>query len=192
MAFQSSLFVCVVLLLVFTIISTNGLQCHICGQFNDGVGSITPCLNYTETNAHLHLKECPRKTDKFCVVSMWKLFSRSFLITRHGQHKSTFSIITFFLCICHQKIAFCFLFAGRKTLWRCGEVFFCLWGFLSGRPAIYHSAWSVLQNVKGSRKAIKMPSLVFIISQKILSERRQLKFLLHLMQMTESKLQIGL
>lgn len=68
MATHSSLFLCVVILLVFMIISTSGLQCHICGQFNDGVGSITPCLNYTVENAHLHLKECPRKTDKFCVV----------------------------------------------------------------------------------------------------------------------------
>ncbi|XP_070493739.1 uncharacterized protein [Chironomus tepperi] len=67
MATYCSLMLFLVLLLVFTIASTNGLQCYQCGQFNDGVGSITPCLNYSETTAHLHLKECPGKGDKFCV-----------------------------------------------------------------------------------------------------------------------------
>lgn len=70
MALHSSLFVVVVVLVVSVIMSTSGLQCHICGEYNDGQGSITPCLNYTESNAHLHLKECRRKTDKFCVVSL--------------------------------------------------------------------------------------------------------------------------
>ncbi|CRK87045.1 CLUMA_CG000873, isoform A [Clunio marinus] len=71
MGSKSSLIFSMVIVLFTLIIATNGLQCHICGQFNDGVGSITPCLNYTETNAHLHLKECPRKTDKFCVKKQW-------------------------------------------------------------------------------------------------------------------------
>jgi len=72
MATYCSLMLFLVLLLVFTIASTNGLQCYQCGQFNDGVGSITPCLNYSETTAHLHLKECPGKGDKFCVVREYK------------------------------------------------------------------------------------------------------------------------
>lgn len=70
MATSFSLMLFLVFLLVFMIVSTNGLQCYQCGQFNDGVGSITPCLNYTETNAHFYLKDCPRRTDKFCVVSL--------------------------------------------------------------------------------------------------------------------------
>lgn len=79
MSHQSSLLLCLVFLLVAMIITANGLNCHICGQFNDGVGSITPCLNYTEANAHLHLKECPRKTDKFCVVS-FHFFNYNFFL----------------------------------------------------------------------------------------------------------------
>ncbi|XP_015523028.1 lymphocyte antigen 6G [Neodiprion pinetum] len=41
--------------------TTQGLNCFICGMYNDGVGSITPCLNYT---AQMHLNECP-------TVSSW-------------------------------------------------------------------------------------------------------------------------
>uniref|UniRef100_A0ABD2WQB3 Uncharacterized protein n=1 Tax=Trichogramma kaykai TaxID=54128 RepID=A0ABD2WQB3_9HYME len=41
-----------------------GLNCYQCGQYNDGVGSITPCINYTATQ----LKECP-KTSEYCIVS---------------------------------------------------------------------------------------------------------------------------
>ncbi|CAB0029419.1 unnamed protein product [Trichogramma brassicae] len=40
-----------------------GLNCYQCGQYNDGVGSITPCINYTATQ----LKECP-KTSEYCIV----------------------------------------------------------------------------------------------------------------------------
>ncbi|XP_003426693.1 lymphocyte antigen 6C2 [Nasonia vitripennis] len=39
-----------------------GLSCYKCGQYNDGVGSITPCINYTATQ----LQECP-KTSKHCI-----------------------------------------------------------------------------------------------------------------------------
>ncbi|XP_030375949.1 uncharacterized protein LOC115625160 [Scaptodrosophila lebanonensis] len=45
----------------------DGLKCHMCGQYNEGVGSITPCLNYTKDIAHLYLKECTKKSEKFCV-----------------------------------------------------------------------------------------------------------------------------
>lgn len=52
------------------IVASNALQCYQCGQYNDGVGSITPCLNYSVNLAHLHLKSCPRASDKFCIVSV--------------------------------------------------------------------------------------------------------------------------
>ncbi|XP_026831722.1 uncharacterized protein LOC113563737 [Drosophila erecta] len=45
----------------------DGLKCHMCGQYNEGVGSITPCTNYTKDIAHLYLKECTKKSEKFCV-----------------------------------------------------------------------------------------------------------------------------
>lgn len=110
MATHSSLFLCIVILLVFIIMSTNGLQCYICGQFNDGQGSITPCTNYTVENAHLHLKECPRKTDKFCVVS------KRFLTLPPSSSFPQIYIFNynFFLHV-SSKNCFCCLFAGRKT-----------------------------------------------------------------------------
>lgn len=73
MASYSTILVAVALAMVM-ILSTNALSCYQCGQFNDGVGSITPCLNYSANLAHLHLKECSRKSDKFCVVSKMDLF----------------------------------------------------------------------------------------------------------------------
>lgn len=54
--------------------AVDALQCYQCGQYNDGVGSITPCNNYSVNSAHLHLKDCPRKTDKFCIVSFFFVF----------------------------------------------------------------------------------------------------------------------
>lgn len=42
------------------------LRCFQCGQYTDGVGSITPCINYT---AQQHLKECPG-SEKHCIVSI--------------------------------------------------------------------------------------------------------------------------
>lgn len=117
----------VILLLVFMIFSANGLQCYQCGQFNDGVGSITPCLNYSESNAHLHLKECSRKSDKFCVVSTFHplaiLQSHSFFFFFF------FSFQLYFLCFyswlhVSSKISFMlyvFFFSGLpewvKSLW---------------------------------------------------------------------------
>ncbi|XP_060647273.1 uncharacterized protein LOC132785277 [Drosophila nasuta] len=44
-----------------------GLKCHMCGQYNEGVGSITPCTNYSKEIEHLYLKECTKRTEKFCV-----------------------------------------------------------------------------------------------------------------------------
>ncbi|XP_071440861.1 uncharacterized protein [Hetaerina americana] len=39
------------------------LRCYQCGLYTDGVGSITPCINYT---AEKHLKECP-STESHCI-----------------------------------------------------------------------------------------------------------------------------
>ncbi|XP_071867205.1 U-scoloptoxin(05)-Sm1a [Bombus fervidus] len=51
----ATLFVCIGL--------THSLKCYKCGQYNEGVGSITPCINYT---AHMHLKEC-LPTAEWCI-----------------------------------------------------------------------------------------------------------------------------
>ena len=61
------------LLVLITIIGiTNGLKCEMCGQYNEGVGSITPCLNYTPEHPEAYLKECTKPNEKFCVVSFSK------------------------------------------------------------------------------------------------------------------------
>ena len=41
------------------------LQCFKCGQYNDGVGSITPCFNFT----YMKLIECPSRDQHYCIVS---------------------------------------------------------------------------------------------------------------------------
>ncbi|XP_012063362.1 PREDICTED: lymphocyte antigen 6D [Atta cephalotes] len=48
--------------LVICIGVTHGLRCYKCGQYNEGVGSITPCINST---AHM-LIECP-SSDEWCI-----------------------------------------------------------------------------------------------------------------------------
>ncbi|XP_069695475.1 toxin S6C6 [Periplaneta americana] len=40
-----------------------GLRCYQCGQYTDGVGSITPCINYTSD----HLRDCPAELNNFCI-----------------------------------------------------------------------------------------------------------------------------
>uniref|UniRef100_A0A1B6GD31 UPAR/Ly6 domain-containing protein n=1 Tax=Cuerna arida TaxID=1464854 RepID=A0A1B6GD31_9HEMI len=57
------------LVVIFTlfalfVIPTSSLKCYQCGQYTDGVGSITPCINYTE---RLHLKDCPLATSQQCI-----------------------------------------------------------------------------------------------------------------------------
>lgn len=47
--------------------SSLALQCYQCGQYNEGVGSITPCIN----QSHMVLKECPSENHKFCIVSTY-------------------------------------------------------------------------------------------------------------------------
>jgi len=42
----------------------HGIRCYKCGQYNEGVGSITPCINYT---SHM-LMECS-SSDEWCIVS---------------------------------------------------------------------------------------------------------------------------
>ncbi|XP_043515876.1 toxin 3FTx-Lei1 [Frieseomelitta varia] len=51
----AALFVCIGL--------THSLKCYKCGQYNEGVGSITPCINYT---AHMDLKDCPPSAE-WCI-----------------------------------------------------------------------------------------------------------------------------
>jgi hypothetical protein len=65
----SSIYISIVVSVAALFGVCGALQCFQCGQYNDGVGSITPCLNYTANLAHLHLKECARSSDKFCIVS---------------------------------------------------------------------------------------------------------------------------
>ncbi|XP_014471493.1 PREDICTED: uncharacterized protein LOC106742763 [Dinoponera quadriceps] len=48
--------------LVVCIGVAHGIRCYKCGQYNEGVGSITPCINYT---AHM-LMECPT-SDEWCI-----------------------------------------------------------------------------------------------------------------------------
>ncbi|KAF6209397.1 hypothetical protein GE061_015144 [Apolygus lucorum] len=46
------------------VISSNGLRCYQCGQYTDGVGSITPCINHTDR----HLKDCPKPNQDNCIT----------------------------------------------------------------------------------------------------------------------------
>ncbi|XP_076301064.1 uncharacterized protein LOC143219109 isoform X1 [Lasioglossum baleicum] len=41
----------------------HGIKCYKCGQYNEGIGSITPCINYT---AHMHLRDCPPSAE-WCI-----------------------------------------------------------------------------------------------------------------------------
>lgn len=48
--------------LVVCIGAVHGIRCYRCGQYNEGVGSITPCINYTAQM----LTECS-STDEWCI-----------------------------------------------------------------------------------------------------------------------------
>lgn len=52
------------LMLLTAVPSASALRCFQCGFYTDGVGSITPCINYTK---ELHLKECPKEKSKSCL-----------------------------------------------------------------------------------------------------------------------------
>lgn len=54
------------------LLGTAALQCFQCGEYSDGVGSITPCLNDNSSK----LIHCPDSEAKFCIVSIiFSLFS---------------------------------------------------------------------------------------------------------------------
>ncbi|XP_060529674.1 uncharacterized protein LOC132704049 [Cylas formicarius] len=49
--------------LAIIVVSVTSLQCFHCGLYNDGVGSITPCINET----YMTLKPCPHRESNFCI-----------------------------------------------------------------------------------------------------------------------------
>lgn len=58
------------LLLAAGPVAVRGLDCVVCGEYNDdGTGAITPCLNYSAALVPHLTKTCPRKDHKFCIVS---------------------------------------------------------------------------------------------------------------------------
>lgn len=60
----------------------HGIRCYKCGQYNEGVGSITPCINYT---AHM-LQECP-SSNEWCIVSTTCIsFSIQFIESSDAKH----------------------------------------------------------------------------------------------------------
>ncbi|CAD0205556.1 unnamed protein product [Chrysodeixis includens] len=58
---------CTRLATVFVLLSlaaaSSAIKCWKCGQYSDGVGSITPCSNRTATR----LEECPSNA-KYCII----------------------------------------------------------------------------------------------------------------------------
>lgn len=70
---------CVVAVAVIMPMPADALDCYQCGMYNDGVGSITHCLNYSEALAHRYLRKCPHGANKFCIVSI----SQKVGISRH-------------------------------------------------------------------------------------------------------------
>ncbi|XP_072377318.1 uncharacterized protein [Diabrotica undecimpunctata] len=60
---MSGKFVFIAGILVSCVVGAFALQCFQCGMYNDGVGSITPCLN----ESLMKLIECPKKDHKFCI-----------------------------------------------------------------------------------------------------------------------------
>lgn len=63
----------ILLIMAFTnsLMFADALKCYQCGQYTeDGAGSITPCLNYTEQTAPFYLKDCPRSSNAYCIVSV--------------------------------------------------------------------------------------------------------------------------
>lgn len=64
---SSTMMVVIVVVMACCFVSTTmALKCFQCGMYNDGVGSITPCINYTKN----HLKECPDAAHTYCIVSV--------------------------------------------------------------------------------------------------------------------------
>ncbi|KAF7991750.1 hypothetical protein HCN44_010551 [Aphidius gifuensis] len=53
----------VFIIMVLCVAEIQGLTCYKCGLYNEGVGSITPCINST---AQMHLQQCPASAE-FCI-----------------------------------------------------------------------------------------------------------------------------
>ncbi|XP_018327609.1 uncharacterized protein LOC108738614 [Agrilus planipennis] len=54
----------ILVIVFFGIVTASvALKCWQCGQYNDGVGSITPCIN----RSHTVLKECPQIDQTYCI-----------------------------------------------------------------------------------------------------------------------------
>lgn len=53
----------ITLFVLGSVVPSTGLRCYRCGQYTDGVGSITPCLNFTPQ----HLQECPEEMNTSCI-----------------------------------------------------------------------------------------------------------------------------
>ncbi|BES96960.1 Hypothetical protein NTJ_09773 [Nesidiocoris tenuis] len=60
---RSALYPNIFLRFIRRVAAGSGLRCYQCGQYTDGVGSITPCINHTDH----HLKECPKSNQKTCI-----------------------------------------------------------------------------------------------------------------------------
>ncbi|XP_066157322.1 uncharacterized protein [Euwallacea fornicatus] len=48
------------------LLGVTALQCFKCGQYNDGVGSITPCINDT----YMKQISCPKRDVNYCIKYM--------------------------------------------------------------------------------------------------------------------------
>ncbi|KAJ8946814.1 hypothetical protein NQ318_002093 [Aromia moschata] len=59
------------------------LKCYQCGMYNDGVGSITPCLNET----YMKLIECPMRENNYCIDSHKKTGKTA---CHHSASQSTY------------------------------------------------------------------------------------------------------
>lgn len=64
-----------IILIIKSSLFVDALKCYQCGMYNEGVGSITPCLNYTEATAPNYLKDCPKSSDNYCIVSSVELYN---------------------------------------------------------------------------------------------------------------------
>ncbi|XP_023712433.1 uncharacterized protein LOC111867128 isoform X2 [Cryptotermes secundus] len=61
--FKTVVVLLVSLFMLGSVMPTMGLRCYRCGQYTDGVGSITPCINYTSHN----LQDCPEEQNIYCI-----------------------------------------------------------------------------------------------------------------------------
>lgn len=104
MSYQNMLVMLTVL--VCGLATVNGLKCNMCGQYNEGVGSITPCLNYSDQYAHLYLKECSKKSEKYCVVSETPIQAYTYLHMHSLFTISYVGVLCVFVTLSHPPVAF--------------------------------------------------------------------------------------